>query len=246
MEERSGRFYRFQHKPSGGAAWHCFDVRFQQTDLWIRASRDCRDEAMEEVLSLRHGLDRYVAEHPAFLNSLVPLPEDPLAPRLARRMLRAARKAGVGPMAAVAGAIAQAVGERLKAAGACSIVENGGDCFIHLNTPVRVGVYAGPHSPFKDRLVLSLEREILPAAVCTSSRTIGHSLSLGQADAVTVLSRDGTLADACATAAGNMVRTREDVARAAEWTQSLDGLLGALIIAGDRMAAWGAFEIHPA
>jgi len=43
-----------------------------------------------------------------------------------------------------------------------------------------------------------------------------------------------------------MVRTREDVGRAAEWTQSLDGLLGALIIAGDRMAAWGAFEIHPA
>jgi ApbE superfamily uncharacterized protein (UPF0280 family) len=237
----SHRFYRYRHHIKGD--WCTFQARYRETDLWIRARRNLEKEALEAVLKYRRQIEDTISRNPEFLRSLTPLPEDPLAPVIVKRMIRAAGEADVGPMAAVAGAVAEAVAEDLQRWSPDLVVENGGDCYLSLRESVTVGVYAGPDSPFRDRIALRFEGHRFPLAICTSSGTIGHSLSLGKADAVTVVARDGALADAAATAIGNLVRTRRDVDQALEAARSIGGIDGALIVMRDRLGIWGDMEL---
>lgn len=200
---------------------------------------------MAAVLNCRHQLEQYISLHPEFLHSLTPLPEDPLAPSLVRTMLKAGKSAGVGPMASVAGAIAQSVATSLKALTGSIIVENGGDCYMDMAEETSVGIFAGPRSPFSGRLAVRLPSERFPLGICTSSGTIGHSLSFGKADAVTVLSKDAALADASATALGNIVQGPADIGKALELAQTIQGVEGVLVVVGDKMGAWGKLEITP-
>ncbi|MBC7358763.1 MAG: UPF0280 family protein [Desulfacinum sp.] len=241
MDRRSAeRFYRYHHKSRG---WYVFQVRVEQTDLWIRAQADLTRPAHDLVISFRRQLEKYIASAPRFLHALEPLEEDPLAPPLVQAMIRAGRAAGVGPMAAVAGAIAQAVAERLSRWSPSVLVENGGDCYLMASEELVVSIYPGEHSPFRDSLAIRLPADTFPWAVCTSSASIGHSLSLGRADAATVLAKDAALADACATALGNRIRRPEDLDPAMDWVRGIPGVEGALAICGDKLAAWGAVEL---
>ncbi len=215
-----------------------FTVRVKETDLWIQAERNLAEQAVESVLRHRRGLEAYIRERPEFLDSLTPLPPDPLAPPLARAMLEAGRDAGTGPMAAVAGALAQAVAGDLLEFSPQVAVENGGDIYLALGRDTTVGLWAG-RSPLSGRLGLKVAAQEMPLAVCTSSGTVGHSLSLGRADAATVVAKDAALADAAATALGNRARGRGDLAPALEWVQTVPGVLGALLVLEDRLAAWG-------
>lgn len=239
----SHRFYRYRHQLKGD--WCSFQVRYRETDLWIRARQNLETEAFEAVLKYRRQIEDTLSRNPEFLRSLTPLPEDPLAPPIVKRMMRAAGEAGVGPMAAVAGAVAQAVAEDLQRWSPEIVIENGGDCYLDLQENVTVGVYAGPDSPFGDRISLRFEGHRFPMAICTSSGTIGHSLSFGKADAVTVVARDAALADAAATAVGNRVKTRRDVDQALEAARSIAGIAGALIVMRDRLGIWGDMELAP-
>ncbi len=234
------RFYRDRHRHG---PWRIFRVQVEQTDLWVRAETDLTCKTHDLVLTYRRQILDYSRTCPAFLTALTPLPDDPLAPDIVRRMLHAAQRAQVGPMAAVAGAIAQAVAEGLGPWTRSVIVENGGDCYAVADEDLVVAVYPGENSPFRDRLALKLCAQDLPAAVCTSSGTLGHSLSFGRADAATILSKDAALADACATAFGNRIRSREDLEPALAWVQSVPGVLGALAVFQDRLAAWGRVEL---
>ena len=82
-----------------------------------------------------------------------------------------------------------------------------------------------------------------PIGVCTSSSTVGHSRSFGKADAVCIVSKSPTLADAAATAVGNRVRCREDIEDGLTVAQDIEGVLGALIILGDTLGVWGDVEL---
>jgi uncharacterized protein len=195
------------------------------------------------VLKCRLQLEDYISGHPEFLRSLTPLPEDTLAPLIVRRMLHAGREAGVGPMAAVAGAVAQRVAEDLHSWSPFIIIENGGDCYLNLQEDITVGVYTGRDSPFADRIALRFAAVRFPLSICTSSGTIGHSLSFGRADAVTVVAKDAALADAAATAIGNRVRTGRDVGLGLEIARSISALEGVLIAIGDKLGAWGDIEL---
>lgn len=237
------RFYRFDHQRKHG--WVSFQARYRETDLWIRARRDLKNEALESVLSVRRQIELYIGEHPSFLTALGPMSEDPLAPPIVRRMLEAARTVEVGPMASVAGAIAQAVAEDLKSWSPEIIVENGGDCYLDLEEPVRVGVFAGPGSPFTGRLGLRFGAERFPIAICTSSGTVGHSLSLGKADAVTVIAKDAALADAAATALGNRVQRGTDVQNCLDHAKAIPGLEAVVIVIGRHLGAFGDVELAP-
>lgn len=219
-----------------------FSARVKETDLWILAPRDLQQEAVESIIRHRRGLENYLAQNPGFLRALTPLPKDPLAPALVKAMLAAGLVAGTGPMAAVAGAIAQAVGRDLAGLAGAVAVENGGDLYLDAGRDLTVGLGAGS-SPLSGRLALKIEAERMPLALGTSSGTVGHSLSLGQADAATVLAADGALADAVATALGNRVRGAADLAPALDWVSGLPGLLGAVIILGRKLAAWGQVEL---
>lgn len=237
------RFYRKQHRLKDG--WFSFQVKHRESDLWVRARSNLGREAGDILLGLRLRLERYIKEHPAFLTALTPLPLDPLAPPMVRKMLTAAREAGVGPMASVAGAIAEAVGVGLKQLSPEVVVENGGDCYVDLCEETDVGVFAGPRSPFSGKIALRFPLERFPLGICTSSGTVGHSLSFGKADALTVVAKDTALADAAATALGNMVKDEGGMAAALDAAPGIRGIEGVLVIVGERMGIWGNLEIKP-
>ena len=219
-----------------------FQAVIKETDLYIRASKDLSVEAVAAINEVREPLERYIRGHPIFLHSLEPLPVEKDAPEIVQRMAQAARLANVGPMAAVAGAVAEMVGERLLQWSAEVIVENGGDIFLKVGSKRIIAIYAGGSS-FTGKLAIEVEPGRTPLGVCTSSGKVGPSLSLGLADAAVVLAPSAALADAAATAVGNRVRSVDDIEAALEFGQSISGVTGMVIIAGDRMGARGDVKL---
>jgi ApbE superfamily uncharacterized protein (UPF0280 family) len=197
----------------------------------------------DHLIRQRSLLQQYIAHYPAFAASHQPLTPTSDAPPLARAMLRAATAAGVGPMAAVAGAFAACAGDFLAAFSREMVVENGGDIYIAGNREVVIGVYAGEHSRFSGNLGVKLLPEQLPCGVCTSSGTVGRSFSYGVADAALVIAADVLLADAMATAAANLVHGPADVEAACNFALSHTGISAALIICGEAMAVAGKIEL---
>ena len=223
-------------------AWVAFTAAMEETDLYIRADRDLSREALEAIRRAREAVEGYIHEHPRFGASLDPLPFDPEAPPVVQEMLLAAQRTSVGPMAAVAGAIAESVGTSLRAFSPNVIVENGGDVFLATEKEVTVGVFAG-RSPLSMQLGLRIPPDQTPCGLCTSSGQVGPSLSLGQADAVTVWASSTALADAAATALANRVGTVEDIEPTLDVARSTDGLMGALVVIRDRIGVWGPMEL---
>jgi ApbE superfamily uncharacterized protein (UPF0280 family) len=221
----------------------------KETDLHILAVSDVTSEAGELATGFRLQIENYLAAHPEFGTSLSPLETDDLAPPVVRRMFEAASHAGVGPMAAVAGGIAECVGQGLLDAGHKEIiVENGGDLFLSRNVALTISVFAG-QSPLSNRLGLSIVPEQMPLGICTSSGTVGHSMSLGLADSVTVVAESAFVADAAATRLGNEVgccnEPGKGIERALAIGASLTQLRGVLIICGETMGAVGDIELTP-
>jgi ApbE superfamily uncharacterized protein (UPF0280 family) len=221
-------------------------VSVKETDLHIMATRKIEQEALDLVHQYRNQLENYIAAHPEFLTSLVPLDEDLLAPLIVKQMLQAARSADVGPMAAVAGAIAEFVGMWLLDHGVDEvIVENGGDIFMKRNKKCISAIFAG-QSPLNQKMGIKIAKEDMPIGVCTSSGSVGHSISLGQADSVTVLAASTSLADAAATRIGNEVSTKvpgKDIKNALAVAKTIPDLIGVVVIQGEQMGAWGAIDL---
>lgn len=145
-------------------------------------------------------------------------------------------------MGAVAGAVAEYVGRDLLAYSEEVIIENGGDIFIRTTFPLTVAILAGG-SPLSGKLGVRIDSPESPVGVCTSSGTVGHSLSLGRADAAVVISASAALADAAATAIGNRVSDKADIASATHLGENIDGVLGVAVILDDKMGAWGQVEL---
>jgi ApbE superfamily uncharacterized protein (UPF0280 family) len=221
-----------------------FNVVVKETDLYIRASTNLRRKALRLVLKYRDILERYISQYPAFLTSLQPLPVDDNAPRIVKAMSEAASRAGVGPMASVAGAIAEFVGTELIAFSPEVIIENGGDIYLKSLGKRVVGIYAGL-SPLTGKIGLEIAGTDTPIGICTSSGTVGHSLSFGKADAVVVLSKSAILADAAATAIGNLIKQPTNIPDGIELAKSIEGVLGVIIIQGENTGLWGRVKICP-
>ena len=216
-----------------------FEVKIKETDLYISADSDCRDTAMESVHRHREFIEEYIRQNPPFINSIRPLETDEFAPAIIREMTEASRRCGVGPMASVAGAIARNVGLDLMKCSDNVIIENGGDIFLKLmSKDAIVGIFAGD-SPLSYKVSIRLKCEGVPVGVCTSSGTVGHSLSFGRADAVCVTSESVTLADAAATAICNRVKREGDIKGALDFGLRIKGVMGALIIIGDKLGISG-------
>jgi len=122
------------------------------------------------------------------------------------------------------------------------IVENGGDIFLQTKTPRVAAVYAGA-SPLSGKVGVRISRVGRPLGVCTSSGTVGHSLSFGRAEAAIVVAESAALADAAATALGNRVQTAEDIEPALVWLRGIKGVLGGAVVVGEKLGAWGEVEL---
>jgi len=218
------------------------EVTVGETDLLVSAARNMDARAVKSVRKYRRQLTGYIRRHPEFAEALKPLPESDDMPAIVRAMTQAGRAAAVGPMAAVAGAIAEYVGRDLADYSPEIIIENGGDIYLAGRRVRSIGIHAGA-SPFSDRLALEIAPADLPCGVCTSSGTVGHSLSFGKADAVVVLAADTALADAAATAIANVVRDAAAINAAITRAQSITGLRGVVIILGDHLGIWGDVKL---
>lgn len=195
--------------------------------------------AERAIIETRESIKNYIQSNPEFQTSLDPISVCSDAPVIVQRMAEAGSSVGVGPMAAVAGAIAQHVVEELIAAGADHVVfDNGGDIALYLNEPVVVGLYAGKKGMQGLGLKVTRRHEII--GICTSSSTVGHSLSFGKTDASTIVSGNVTLADAAATALGNRVcnESQEEIEYAISGLNR-EGLEGMLVMIGDIIGVSG-------
>ena len=221
-----------------------FNVVVKETDLYIRASSNLKRKAHKLVLKYRDILERYIERHPSFVTSLQPLPVSDDAPHIVKSMSEAAGRVGIGPMASVAGAIAEFVGNELLAFSPEIIIENGGDIYLKSRSKRIVGIYAGK-SPLTGKIGLEIKGQDTPLGICTSSGTVGHSLSHGKADAIIALSKSATLADAAATAIGNLIVQLSDIPGGIEFAKGIDGLKGVIIIKDDKVGLWGKVKICP-
>lgn len=240
------RSYRSLHEAKD---LHYFQVSLKETDLAIGVDQASYTSSLpafceNEVRNLRGDLETYIMMHPEFRSSFEPLILLPGAPPLAVIMAQAAFQAGVGPMAAVAGAFAQAVGRKLRTLVRDVIVENGGDIYLDSSADRLVSVFAG-QSKFSYKIAVKVRADESPLGICTSSGTVGPSISLGKADAVVIKGPNAALADATATGAANRIQTEQDLMKAVEYVQTIKGITGILAIKNDRMAAWGDIEIVP-
>ncbi len=243
IKKGEDRFYRRWHSVRSGIA---YEVNFRQTNLWVRSSRDFSREVLNTVVEAHRVLNLYASKNPAFFPSLKPLPLDPLAPPVVKRMLQAALEADVGPMASVAGLIAELVGRRLMELDPEGeiVVENGGDCFLFSSQPVVVEILPDYRRDLKKPLLrISIEPEYMPVSLCTSSSRVGHSLSFGRASAVTVLSEDGAFADAAATSICNQLKSREQLKDLLEIWGNKKKILGLVAIVGDCIGFMGSIKL---
>jgi ApbE superfamily uncharacterized protein (UPF0280 family) len=205
--------------------------RHKESDCTIIADREDGIETAKSSIK-RHLclLEDYIKEHPRFLFSLEPVPVAE-EPEVARLMAKAAKKADVGPMAAVAGVLADLAVKDMVAAGCkVAVVENGGEVSAVSNQPIDIAFAAGDE-PLSREMGFRLKQ--FPLGVATSSGRFSHAFSFGDADAVTVFAVDAGLADAAATAVANLItgdNVSEVIKRGLERALSIDGVKGVFIL----------------
>ena len=220
-----------------------FQVVVEQTDLLVVAGRDLSREVRDVVVELRGQLSAYMLLNPEFRHSLAPVAARAGAPEIVRRMAEAAAAVGVGPMAAVAGTIAELVALELRGLSPDILVENGGDVFMCSTKDRVVGLLADPANNL--HLGLRIPASEFPVSLCGSSATIGHSKSFGHSDLLVVRSRSGSMADAAATALANRLHTAADLEAVMRHAGKLEklGVQGVFAQCGGSLAAWGQLEL---
>ncbi|MEA3328754.1 MAG: UPF0280 family protein [Candidatus Omnitrophota bacterium] len=220
-----------------------FEVLEGESDLFISAKKKLTVQAERLTRKCRKTIQDHIARYPRFKDSLQPINKRSSSiPQIVREMLSASRVANVGPMAAIAGAVAEYVGKGILDFSSEVIVENGGDVFIRSSQDRIMGIYTG-ESVLSGKVALRLTGLEAGLGVCTSSGKIGHSLSFGKADSVTVISDSAPLADAAATAVGNIVKTPDNINQGIERAREIKGVKGVVIIVGKKLGIWGEVEI---
>ena len=233
----------------GAGRFHSFTTGYKETDLWIGIDPNSFKEEMkafclERIKSYRSELEIYLAIDPEYGLALKPYQTNQYAPDLAIRMAAVAKKAGVGPMAAVAGAIAQQLGNDLTDHFRINemAIENGGDIYLRLINPLILSIFAG-NSPLSEKIGIEIPKGTGIIGVCTSSGTVGPSLSFGKADAVMVACKDTALADAWATSLGNRVQTAEDIDVVLKSTELIKEIRSIVIICDGKVGIRGIFDL---
>jgi len=215
----------------------------KETDLQILTDQPLDKDFFKKRINFYRGqIEDYIRKDKRFLTSLKPLSVEIDAPLIVKEMSKQTKKANVGPMAAVAGAMAEFLGKDLLKKGYQEvIIENGGDIFLASRKTRTVGIYPGPKNPWQN-LALKIDPLDTPLGICTSSATLGHSLSFGKAESVVIISKNTSLADAVATATCNRVQSKKDLEKALKFAKGIKGILGVVIILNKNLLAWGKVE----
>lgn len=218
-----------------------YDIKEEESDLRVMTRGVFIHPAEQQLSRVRALIKRDLQKYPEIAESLLPVNEPPGVSGPVSRMITASRSAGVGPMAAVAGVVAEEVGKFLLEYSPEVIVENGGDIYIRSENEITVAVFAGS-SPLSMKFGIRVKAPD-GAGVCTSSATVGHSFSGGASDAVVCAGDTPPLADAVATSAANRIHSKDDIASVLEKTVKINGIHGALAIVKESLGACGNIEI---
>lgn len=226
-----------------------FTVQYMETDLWIGVDKESYAETMPEVIyrqviQLRQEFNDYYRTDPGFFTSIKPVIPVKAANNYFSRMCKASSQTGVGPMAGIAGLFAEETGKQLleKFSIRELVIENGGDCFISVQEPLIVHIFAG-ESPLSEKVGIIIQKGSSSLGICTSSGRIGHSKSFGKADAVMVVSPDTVLADQYATAICNRIQSREDIEKELNVVEQNDEIYAVAIIMENKIGYRGDFEM---
>jgi ApbE superfamily uncharacterized protein (UPF0280 family) len=218
-----------------------YRTEFLEKETKVKILADTRAHAqlaMDDIRKARGIIESWIFGHPEFLTSLEPIDYSEHMPSIVREMVEASAAAGVGPMASVAGVIAESACRKMREGGSSiCLVENGGDVFAITDKTLRIALYAGDGSP-ANGLCVELDKENTPLSVCSSSSTMGHSLSFGDCDLVTIAGKSAALADSLATATCNRIRKESDMDSALSWAIS-KGARAALAIKSDKVSIAG-------
>jgi len=201
------------------------------------------ESILSMVEALWKKLEDYFLIDPEFKTTLSPHRLKNNAPEEASVMAGASSRAGIGPMSAVAGMFSERVGQHLLEEYHPTeiVVENGGDIFLKIENDLVLSVFAGT-SPLSEKIAVKVPASETPLGICTSSGTVGPSLSFGIADAVMVACRSTPLADAYATALGNKVQSPDVIGEVLSKSENYPEILSIIIICRDKMGIRGNFE----
>ncbi|MDR1951504.1 MAG: UPF0280 family protein [Bacteroidales bacterium] len=246
MKDYGDRTYRKQFRSD---RWCGFVAKYKETDVWIGIDKNSFHREMPEftektIRALRNEVDIYLKQDPQYRLSLIPYNAQEHAPKILKDMSEISHKANVGPMATVAGAFATYVAQELKKQFKIEeiIIENGGDIYADIKQDLDVSVFAGT-SPLSEKIGLRIDAKKSPLGICTSSGTVGHSLSFGKADAVMIVCKNATLSDGYATAFANKIQTSDDINPVLKLINEEKNILSALIVKNDKMGVVGQFEL---
>lgn len=220
-------------------------IQIKETDILIRSDRNMRKRAKDSLIRVRRIIEDYIRENPRFQRSLIPVLVGKDAHPILREMTAAACLCGVGPFAAVAGAVAQMVGQDLSSFSSEIIVENGGDIYIYSKKKRIIGIFLGKEKPYYKKLGIEISPEDTPMGVAASSGIMGRSISFGKAAAAVILARTAILADAAATALANRVYQNDQAVleEAGRKISAVPGVFGHLIISGKYLEAGGKIKL---
>jgi len=219
-------------------------VRIKESDLLIRAERECFGPARKALARYRKDIEDYINNHPGFKESMLPVVVPHDAPPIIIAMTRAASLSGVGPMAAVAGALAYFVGRELKSISSEVIVENGGDIYLESRRERIVAVYSGKNAGPTGKIGIKIKPGEMPIGIAGSSGRLGRSLSWGISDVAVVLASDPILADSAATALANRIYLCEPsvLEAAGDLILEIPGVIGYLSICDKLVSTGGKID----
>ncbi|MBR0271164.1 MAG: UPF0280 family protein [Methanobrevibacter sp.] len=219
------------------------EINLEETH--IRLTSDLNNHDLKRyIYRIRSDLKRYIVKNPDFKISLEPIKTaDDDLPLIIKRMCESSLCADVGPMATVAGTISELCLNYLIENGTVySIVENGGDIAMINDRKVLCGIYSN-NEILKNEIAFRIKARKKPLGICTSSGKIGHSISFGEAESVTVISKSPSVADGLATRIANDVygkssqdRVSNGLETAENYRQYFDGVL---IISADNVGTVG-------
>jgi len=246
LKPYNDRTYRQQFRNN---RWNGFVAKYKETDVWIGVNQKSFHREMPEfteqiIRELRNEADVYLEQDPQYRLSLVPYTAQEFAPEILKKMSDISHKTGVGPMATVAGAFAEHIAKKLQEKFEIEelIIENGGDIYADIKHDLILSIFAG-ESPLSEKIGLQVDAKESPLGICTSSGTVGHSLSFGKADAVMIICKDATLADAYATVFANKIQAEEDINSVLEQIKHEKNILAALIVKNEKMGLIGQFDL---
>jgi len=231
--------YRILVDPKGKFSWK---VKYKYSDLFIVSNQDISLKILPVLFDFYRIIEKFIESHPSFAKTFNPYTLSNDFPSIIKKMCTDSAVFNVGPMASVAGAVCEYLAGELSKNNPYLAIENGGDIYIKSSKDITAGLFV-KNKYFKDNLKIKIKKKILPCGIAASSGTLGHSLSLGKADLAAVVCRSAILADSAATAACNMVKTKNDIEKVINHFKDFKEIEGLVLIKDDKIGLYGNIEL---